>query len=134
MSDDYVLLASSDGYTFSVPRRIAIASGMLKSMLDEDCESYESGIDGSRVPGSKGSDRRARPSVRQIIYQADFSGIILLKIIEYLAFKVQYADWDASEIREDFQDRIDPYIALELWVILQSSADISLTAADYLEA
>jgi transcription elongation factor B subunit 1 len=39
MSDsEYVLIESSDGYTFSVPRAIAMASGMLKSMLDEDCE------------------------------------------------------------------------------------------------
>lgn len=42
------------------------------------------------------------------------SGIILLKVIEYLQYKVQYADFASSDIREDFQDRIDPYIALEL--------------------
>lgn len=34
--DDYVLLESADGYTFVVSRKIACASGMLKSMLDED--------------------------------------------------------------------------------------------------
>jgi len=39
MSDaDYVVIESSDGYTFSVPHHIAVASGTLKSMLDEDCE------------------------------------------------------------------------------------------------
>lgn len=42
------------------------------------------------------------------------SGIILLKIIEYLQYKVQYAEFVSSDIREDFLDRIDPYIALEL--------------------
>lgn len=47
---------------------------------------------------------------------ADTSGIIVLKIIEYLAYKVQYADFASSDIREDFKDRIDPYIALELCV------------------
>jgi transcription elongation factor B subunit 1 len=41
-------------------------------------------------------------------------GVILLKVLEYLAYKVQYADFNAADIHEDFSDRIDPYIALEL--------------------
>ncbi|ODO09760.1 hypothetical protein I350_01977 [Cryptococcus amylolentus CBS 6273] len=85
--NDYVLLESSDGYTFVVSRKIACASGMLKNMLDEDGK-----------------------------------GCILLKVIEYLAYKVQYQEFNAEDVQEDFQDRIDPYIALEL-----------LTAADYLD-
>lgn len=36
MPDDFVLLESSDNFTFVVPRKVACASGMLKSMLDED--------------------------------------------------------------------------------------------------
>jgi transcription elongation factor B subunit 1 len=44
------------------------------------------------------------------------SGVILLKIIEYLAYKVQYADFNTVDIIEDFSDRIDPYITLELCV------------------
>lgn len=35
---DFVLLESMDGYTFVVPRQVACASGMLKSMLDEESE------------------------------------------------------------------------------------------------
>lgn len=42
------------------------------------------------------------------------SGVILLKVIEYLAYKVEYADVSTEDIVEDFSDRIDPYIALEL--------------------
>ena len=34
--DDFVLLESADHYTFVVSRRTACASGMLKSMLDEE--------------------------------------------------------------------------------------------------
>lgn len=34
--NDFVLLESADGYTFLVTRKVACASGMLKSMLDED--------------------------------------------------------------------------------------------------
>lgn len=43
--------------------------------------------------------------------------MILLKVLEYLAYKVQYADFNAADITEDFSTRIDPYIALELYVI-----------------
>jgi hypothetical protein len=39
-TSDYVLLESADGYTFVVPRKIACASGMLKSMLDEEGNSF----------------------------------------------------------------------------------------------
>lgn len=42
------------------------------------------------------------------------SGVILLKVLEYLSYKVQYQDFNAADITEDFSDRIDPYIALEL--------------------
>ncbi len=39
MSDsDFVLLESADRYTFVIPRKVACASGMLKSMLDEEGE------------------------------------------------------------------------------------------------
>jgi transcription elongation factor B subunit 1 len=78
-----------------------MASPTLKAMLDEDAAFQEA------------SSRTAHLQYR---------GIILLKVIEYLAFKVQYADVGRNDIREDFQTKIDPYIALEL-----------LTAADYLD-
>ena len=42
-------------------------------------------------------------------------GIILLKVVEYLVYKHQYAETNAEDILEDFSDRIDPYIALELY-------------------
>jgi hypothetical protein len=35
---DFVLLESEDGYTFVVPRKVACASGTLRSMLDEEGE------------------------------------------------------------------------------------------------
>ena len=41
MSDnDYVLLESADHYTFVVSRKVACASGVLKSMLDEEGDSF----------------------------------------------------------------------------------------------
>jgi len=41
--------------------------------------------------------------------------VILLKVLEYLAYKVQHAGFNTDDIIEDFSERIDPYIALELW-------------------
>jgi hypothetical protein len=38
-NSDFVLLESMDGYSFVVSRSVACASGMLKSMLDEESES-----------------------------------------------------------------------------------------------
>lgn len=38
MSDSFVTLESNDGYTFVVPRHIAVASETLKAMLDEEGE------------------------------------------------------------------------------------------------
>ncbi|CAK9780881.1 POZ domain-containing protein [Cutaneotrichosporon oleaginosum] len=98
---DFVTLESADGYSFVVPRNVALASPTLKAMLDEDAAFQEA------------ASRTAKLQYR---------GIIILKVIEYLAFKVQYADFASTDIREDFQSKIDPYIALEL-----------LTAADYLD-
>ncbi|GMK55428.1 hypothetical protein CspeluHIS016_0204840 [Cutaneotrichosporon spelunceum] len=98
---DFVTLLSADGFSVVLPRNVALASPTLKAMLDEDAAFQEA------------SSRTAR---------LEYRGIILLKVAEYLAYKVQYADVAASDIREDFQSRIDPYIALEL-----------LTAADYLD-
>ncbi|WRT66291.1 uncharacterized protein IL334_003244 [Kwoniella shivajii] len=100
--EDFVLLESSDGYTFVVSKKIAIASGTLKTMLDEEAAFEEA--------------KNKTCKIQQ-------RGVILLKVIEYLAYKVQYAEFNAEDIKEDFSDRIDPYIALEL-----------LTAADFLEA
>ncbi|WVN88297.1 uncharacterized protein L203_103502 [Cryptococcus depauperatus CBS 7841] len=99
--NDFVLLESADGYTFVVSRKIACASGMLKSMLDEDAAFEEA--------------RNKACKIQQ-------RGVILLKVLEYLAYKVQYSEFNAEDVKEDFSDRIDPYIALEL-----------LTAADFLD-
>ncbi|ORY34074.1 BTB/POZ protein [Naematelia encephala] len=102
MSDnEFVLIESADKYTFVVPRKVAMGSGMLKSMLDEDAAFEES---------------------KSNICKIQQRGVILLKVLEYLAYKVQYQDFNAEDITEDFSDRIDPYLALEL-----------LTAADFLD-
>ncbi|KAI9639646.1 BTB/POZ protein [Dioszegia hungarica] len=101
MSGDFVKLVSADGYTFVVPRNVALQSGTLRSMLDPT-----------------GNFTEAETNTCHIQYR----GVIVLKVIEYLAYKLQYLDTSSDEIVEDFSDRVDPYIALEL-----------LTASDFLE-
>lgn len=139
---EFVLLESSDGYTFVVPRHVACASGMLKSMLDEESGSFFTFVDGRNEWGTDSSVAAFEESksgackiqqrfvmgtestdlyvaLQPLIYDR---GVILLKVLEYLAYKVQYADFNAADITEDFSTRIDPYIALELSVPLHLSS------------
>lgn len=44
----------------------------------------------------------------------DYRGIIVGKIVEYLHFKHAYKDTAQKEITEDFSERIEPELALEL--------------------
>lgn len=42
------------------------------------------------------------------------SGVVLAKVVEYLAYKHQYANTPSNQVMEDFSDRIEPELALEL--------------------
>lgn len=42
------------------------------------------------------------------------SGIIVAKIVEYLLYRFNYRNTATKDITEDFSDRIEPEIALEL--------------------
>jgi hypothetical protein len=63
------------------------------------------------------------------------------KFVEYLAYKATYENASPNEEIPEFSERIDPEIALELYVPLQSDLFpciwtddcFSLAAADYLE-
>lgn len=118
-SSDYVRLESSDGYTFVVARNVACASGMLSRSLDAESTSYVSastltdriGGFGESNSGVCNVSERYEPILNDQLINR---GVIVLKVIEYLSYKVQYADFNAADIKDDFTDRIDPYIALEL--------------------
>jgi transcription elongation factor B subunit 1 len=43
-----------------------------------------------------------------------YSGVVLAKVVEYLAYKQQYANTPSNQVMEDFSDRIEPELALEL--------------------
>lgn len=90
----------------------------------------------NRLKGDARSNSGMALHVKLKYLLTEYRGVVLLKVIEYLAYKVQYADFNTEDITEDFSDRIDPYIALELYVSLIDASQAhmnSLTAADYLD-
>jgi transcription elongation factor B subunit 1 len=118
-SSDYVRLESADGYTFVVARDVACASGMLKTSLDAESKWLTStGTDEQRALENRVQEsanlRKGTRENKRMYLMSDDRGVILMKVIEYLSYKVQYADFNAADIKDDFTDRIDPYIALEL--------------------
>jgi transcription elongation factor B subunit 1 len=119
-SNDYVRIESADGYTFVVARNVACASGMLKTSLDTESK-WSTPILKLMNRGLWGIKFRSLQTWGEVWEKirgcANDRGVIVAKVIEYLSYKVQYADFNAADIKDDFTDRIDPYIALELWVL-----------------
>ncbi|KAJ9104722.1 hypothetical protein QFC20_004494 [Naganishia adeliensis] len=72
---------------------MAMGSGMIKSSLSEDASFTESATQNITI------------------HQR---GVVLAKIVEYLAYKQQYANTPSNQVMEDFSDRIEPELALEL--------------------
>jgi len=101
--DQWVRLTSTDGFSFMVRRKVATASGTLKSMLSRDSNFSEA------VSNTCSISERA---------------VVLEKVCEYMAFKTYYDNAGANtEVPvHEFLERIQPEVALEL-----------LLAADYLE-
>ncbi|KAG7539659.1 hypothetical protein FFLO_03458 [Filobasidium floriforme] len=102
LEQGWVRINSIDGYSFVIPKTIAFGSGVIKSSLDESANFAE---------------------VATQTIKLDYRGIIVGKIVEYLHFKHAYKDTAQKEIQEDFSERIEPELALEL-----------LMAADFIEA
>ncbi|KAF8154772.1 BTB/POZ protein [Crassisporium funariophilum] len=100
---DWVRLQSSDGFTFLVRRKVAQSSGTIRNMLD---------------PTSGYSEAQSR------ICEIRERGIIVEKLVEYMAFKTHYESVNAKEEIpvHEIMERIPPEIVLEL-----------LLAADYQE-
>ncbi|KAF5309921.1 hypothetical protein D9619_010604 [Psilocybe cf. subviscida] len=102
--EEWVRLQSTDGFSYLVRRKLANTSGTIKNMLDADEGGYAEAL--SRV-----CDVRER-------------GIIVEKLVEYMAFKSHYENPSTREDPpvKEFMERIPPEIVLEL-----------LLAADYQE-
>lgn len=93
MSDDneeYVTLISADGHEFKCPKKAALVSGTIKSMLSGPAEFAET--------------ETGEINFREI------STPILEKVIEYFHYKLKYTN-STAEIP---QFPIEPEIALEL--------------------
>ncbi|KAH9914428.1 POZ domain-containing protein [Fomitopsis serialis] len=89
---DWVKLVSTDGYTFLIPRKVAMNSGTLKNMLSEESNFAEAATNTCMI---------------------EERGIIVEKLCEYLSYKTLYQDSPPKEI-PDFQERLQPEIALDL--------------------
>ncbi|EPS97151.1 hypothetical protein FOMPIDRAFT_1052699 [Fomitopsis schrenkii] len=90
--NDWVRLISNDGYTFLIRRKVAMNSGTLKNMLNEESNFAEAATNTCMI-----SER----------------GIIVEKLCEYLSYKALYQNSPQKETPE-FQERLQPEIALDL--------------------
>jgi transcription elongation factor B subunit 1 len=48
------------------------------------------------------------------LLESAFRGIVVSKVVEYLAYKAQYQDVPTRDVIEDYTERIEPELALEL--------------------
>ncbi|KAJ7595548.1 BTB/POZ protein [Mycena floridula] len=101
---DWIRVVSNDGFSYLVRRKIANISGTMKNSLDAS-----SGFAEAETKTYVAHDHR---------------GVIVQKLLEYMAFKAHYENGPSKEevpVKE-FMERIPPEIVLEL-----------LLAADYQE-
>ncbi|KAF8343060.1 uncharacterized protein EI90DRAFT_2988334 [Cantharellus anzutake] len=89
----WVRIASDDGFSFILERKVAIASPTLAASLNEDSNFAESLSNTCTVP---------------------HRGIVVEKVVEYLSFRAQSQNAAENEEIPDFLERIPPEIALEL--------------------
>ncbi|KAI0047892.1 POZ domain-containing protein [Auriscalpium vulgare] len=98
--DDWVRVTSTDGFSFLVKRKVAVKSGTLKSMLDEDMKFAEA------------AHKTCTTDNRSVVTE---------KFLEYIAWKATYENAPPKEEIPDFFERIPPEVALELCASLYIS-------------
>ncbi|EKM48322.1 uncharacterized protein PHACADRAFT_167536 [Phanerochaete carnosa HHB-10118-sp] len=91
--EDWIRLISTDGYSYLVQRKVAVMSGTLRNMLNNDFAEAAS----NTCPINE-------------------RGIIVEKLCEYLQYKHTYENALPRQDGPDFTERIPPEIALELLV------------------
>ncbi|KAG6919818.1 hypothetical protein DXG01_000322 [Tephrocybe rancida] len=112
---DWIRVTSIDGFSYMVRRKVANVSGTMRNMLDEN-SNYAEAV-----------TRTCQVSERVCYAWTDAkreSGIIVEKMLEYMAFKLHYMEAGPKEDIpvNEFLERLHPEIVLEL-----------LVAADYQE-
>ncbi|KAH8096868.1 POZ domain-containing protein [Cristinia sonorae] len=91
--NDWIRITSNDGFSFLVPRKVAVVSGTLKNMLSTESNFAEAAS--NTCPMSE-------------------RGVIVEKICEYLTYKALYEKAPPKEEIPDFLERLAPEISLEL--------------------
>ncbi|GLB42361.1 putative SKP1 family protein [Lyophyllum shimeji] len=93
--NDWIRVTSNDGFSYMVKRKIANVSGTMKNMLDMDSKYAE-------------SLSRTVPVMQR--------GIIVEKMLEYMAFKAYYETVGPKEDIpvHEYMERLPPEIVLEL--------------------
>ncbi|KAG5643629.1 hypothetical protein DXG03_000554 [Asterophora parasitica] len=93
--EDWIRVTSNDGFTFMVKRKIANVSGTMRNMLDTESNYAEAA-------------ERTCPVMQR--------GIIVEKMLEYMAFRAHYETVGAKEDIpvHEFMERLPPEIVLEL--------------------
>ncbi|KAF7789245.1 hypothetical protein EIP86_000186 [Pleurotus ostreatoroseus] len=137
--EDWIRLVSDDGYSYLVKRKVAMASGTLRNMLGVESEYdlwYVKGTLSHSTFGAIGSFAESAFNTCPVNARA----IVTEKLCEYMQYKQTYENAPAKEDIPDFQERIPPEVALELYVLfvhlddLSLMADHRLVAADYYES
>ncbi|KAI1792196.1 POZ domain-containing protein, partial [Ganoderma leucocontextum] len=93
--NEWFRLTSTDGYHYLIRRKVAMCSGTLKNMLNDDA-SFSEAISNTCTINER--------------------GIIVEKLSEYLIYKSTYENARKNEEIPDFQERVTPEISLELLV------------------
>ena len=106
--EDWIRLISTDGYSYLVKRKVAVMSGTLRNMLNNDFA--------EATANTCPINERCVPilCLPCLLIDCGYRGIIVEKLCEYLQYKYTYESAAPRQDGPDFTERIPAEIALEL--------------------
>lgn len=105
-------MVSIDGYSYLVRRKVAMMSGTLRNMLNND---FAEAASNTCPVNERCVLHRLRTSSVLLNYTVN-RGIVVEKLCEYLQYKHTYENAPVKEDVPEFTERIPPEVALELCV------------------